>query len=179
MSKSAYQIGYARTNRAGPTRRALLESPRGTDRLNPVPMPVARSISGNASSVEISAWNGESMQLDQVDVAADTGKIVLRLLGGSVWSWYSRRLYEAPATAALPRASYMQDNLRRSCAPISAEPRSSTLSPWAEIIGLEMKSAMGNTFLVIPVRNAKCLSRSMDLDLAGSWARAKRCLAAR
>lgn len=46
------------------------------------PMPLAPPISGSSSSQEIPAWSGESTQLDQVDIAANTGKIALRLLGG-------------------------------------------------------------------------------------------------
>src|SRR5919108_69082 len=47
------------------------------------PMPAAPPSSGSPSAQEMPAWSGESTQSDRVDIAPNTGKIALRLLGGA------------------------------------------------------------------------------------------------
>lgn len=136
-------------------------------------VPVAPPTVANQSSLAIPAGGGESTQSGGINIAANTGKMALRLLGGiagflvlalvvrgtsyggvMMWIFYLGAIFlgvmalrslpnRAPAVSLAPDGISMRRDL-------------STIRhvPWADIIGIEMKSSMGNTFLVIQVRNA-------------------------
>lgn len=140
------------------------------------PMPMAPPISGSSSSREIPVRSGESTQLDQLDIAANTGKIALRLLGGVALFLILAQVargtsYDGFATGVFyvgavflgvmalrslpnraPALSLASDGisiLRDLCAIRHL--------PWSQIMGFELKSAIANTFLVIQVRDADAL----------------------
>jgi hypothetical protein len=142
----------------------------------PAPMPMAPPNFGSSSSQVIPAWSAQSTRSDQVDIAANTGKIALRLLGGVavllMLAYLARGTsYDGFATGL----SYVGAIFLGVLALRSLPNRAPALSlasdgisirrdlcairhlPWSEIIGFEMKSAMANTFLVIQVRNANAL----------------------
>ena len=116
------------------------------------------------------------MQSDRVDIAANIGKIALRLLGGAAAFLILAQVLRGTSYDGFPRGVFYVGAIFLGVLAVRSLPnRAPALSlasdgisirrdlcairhlPWAEIIGFEMKSAMGNTFLVIQVRNANAL----------------------
>jgi hypothetical protein len=140
------------------------------------PVAVAPPISGSTSSLEVSARSGESTEPDRVDIAANVGQIALRFLGGTAaflilpqvlrgtsYDGFYRGIFYVGAiilgalairslSSRGPALSLASDgiSIRRDLCAIRH------LS-WAQIIGFEMKSSVGNTFLVIHVKDANGL----------------------
>ncbi|HJS89890.1 MAG TPA: STM3941 family protein [Steroidobacteraceae bacterium] len=134
-------------------------------------MPVPAPVLGNSLSEELP---NEAIESGRVDVAANTGKICVRFLGGIAGMLIlaqvvKRTDYAVSAeticyiTAIFLAAMALRSLPNRAPAlSLSAEGISVrrdlcaiTRLPWAEIVGFEMKSALGNTFLVIQVKDAE------------------------
>jgi hypothetical protein len=137
------------------------------------PIPVAPPISGSPLSREMKAWSGESTQSDRVDVPANRGKIALRLLGTAAAFLILAQLLRGTSYDGFPRWVFYAGAIFLDAMAIRSLPsRAPALSlaadgisirrdlcairhlSWAEIIGFEMKSSMGNNYLVIYVKNA-------------------------
>jgi len=140
------------------------------------PVPVAPPISGSPPSQEMPARSGESTQSDRVDIAANIGKIALRLLGGAAAFLILAQVLRGTSYDGFPRGVFYVGALFLGALAIRSLPsRAPALSlvsdgisirrdlcairhlSWAEIVGFEMKSSMGNTFLVIYVKDANAL----------------------
>lgn len=141
-----------------------------------MPLPVAPPISGSSSAQGMPAAIGTPAEPDRVDIAANTGKIALRLLGGiavflilaqvargTAYGGFGTGVFYVGAIVlgvmALrslpnrgPAVSLASDgiSIRRDLCAIRH-------LPWHEVIGFEMKSAMANTFLVIHLTDANAL----------------------
>ena len=140
------------------------------------PTSVAPTIPSDSSSDQVPHRSDELSQTDRIDIAANTAKIALRFLGGAAgllvlaqvvrgtnydvfgtYLFYLGAIFLGlMALRSLPRRapalSLGSDGIliRRDLCAIP-------YLPWTEIIGLEMKSAVANTFLVIRVRNPDAL----------------------
>jgi len=140
------------------------------------PVPVAPPISGSPPSQEMPVRSGESTQSDRVDIAANIGKIALRLLGGAAAFLILAQVLRGTRYDGFPRGVFYVGALFLGALAIRSLPsRAPALSlvsdgisirrdlcairhlSWAEIVGFEMKSSLGNTFLVIHVKDANAL----------------------
>jgi hypothetical protein len=141
-----------------------------------VPMPLAPTISGGLSLQETPGHRDESHQGDRIDIAADNGRIALRLLGGAAASLVVAQVMRSAGSdafapvliclaAALLGLLALRSLPRRapalsldSCGiSIRADLCSIRGLPWTEITGFEVKSSIAYTFLVIRVRDAEAL----------------------
>lgn len=136
-------------------------------------MPVPAPVFGNSLSEEMPIACKAATQSERVDVAANTGKIWMRFLGGiagmlvlaqvvkptdyavfaETFSYLAAIFLAAMALRSLPnRAPAL--SLSAEGISVRRDLCAITHLPWAEIIGFEMKSAFANTFLVIQVKHA-------------------------
>ena len=140
------------------------------------PVPVAPRVSVSSSSDESQSQSGEPATLDRIDIAANIWKIALRFLGGVAALLILAQLQKGTPYDGLPRGLlYVGAILLGALAIRSLPRRSPAISlasdgisirrdlcairhlSWPEIIGFEMKYSMGNTFLVIHVKDADAL----------------------
>jgi len=140
------------------------------------PMPVSPPISGSESPNEMPAGSGESTQAYRVDIAANTGKIALRLLGGAAAFLILAQVLRGISYDGFSTGVFYLGALFLGALAIRSLPsRAPALSlgsdgisirrdlcairhlSWAQIMSFEMKSSMGNTFLVIHVKDANAL----------------------
>ena len=144
--------------------------------MTPTAVPVVPPISGNPSSHETPAWAGESTQSDRIDIAANIGKIALRLLGGAAAFLILAQLLKGTSYDGFPRGAFYVGAILLGAMAIRSLPRRAPVLSfasdgisfrrdlcairrlsWAEIMGFEMKSSVGNAFLVIHVKNPDAL----------------------
>lgn len=141
-----------------------------------MPVSVAPPISGNSVAREIPAAIGNSAEPDRVDIAANTGRIALRLLGGVAAFLILAQVVKGTSYGGFATGVFYIGAIVLGVMALRSLPnRGPALSlasdgisirrdlcairhlPWHEVTGFEMKSAMANTFLVIHVRDASAL----------------------
>jgi hypothetical protein len=144
-----------------------------TATMTAVPVPMAPPPAGAAGPQEVPGQPGASTQSAQVDIAANTTGIALRLLGGIAWLLiFAQFLRGTSHDEFVPAMFYAGAVLLGIMALRSLPKRAPALSfaadgisirrdlstvrhlPWHEVIGFEMKSQMAHTFLVIHLRDA-------------------------
>jgi len=140
------------------------------------PVAVAPRVSVSSSSDESPPQSGESATPDRVDIAANIWMIALRFLGGATAFLILAQLLKGTSYDGFPRDAFYVGAILLGALAIRSLPRRAPILSlasdgisirrdlcairhlsWSEVIGFEMKSSVGNTFLVIHVGDADAL----------------------